>query len=124
MGELANRMSVFDSLQPEQDRRNDLPERTIADVLALPEDLRTSMDYLIEQGESELAEVAAHIGQDETSTRALLTDLIEKGFVQTEKGTHPTLFSSRAHVLHPQGTRQPFAPEFLASQMQKPTDHV
>ena len=40
------------------------------------------MDYLIEQGESELAEVAAHIGQDETSTRALLADLIERGFVQ------------------------------------------
>jgi len=54
-------MSVFDSLQPEQDRRDDLPERTMADVLALPEDLRTSMDYLIEQGESELAEVAAHM---------------------------------------------------------------
>jgi DNA-binding IclR family transcriptional regulator len=40
------------------------------------------MDYLIEQGESELAAVSAHIGQDETSTRALLADLIEKGFVQ------------------------------------------
>ena len=75
-------MGVFDSLQPEQDRRGNLPERTMADVLALPEDLRPIMDYLIGQGESELAEVAAHIGQDETSTRALLTDLIEKGFVQ------------------------------------------
>jgi len=54
----------------------------MADVLALPEDVRTIMDYLIEQGESELAEVAAHMGQDETSTRALLTGLVEKGFVQ------------------------------------------
>ena len=75
-------MSVFDSLQPEQDRRDNLPERTMADVLALPEDLRTIVDYLIEQGESELAAIAAHIEQDETSTRALLTDLIEQGFVQ------------------------------------------
>ena len=75
-------MSVFDSLQPEQDRRGNLPERTMTDVLALPEDLRTIMDYLIEQGESELAEVAAHTGQEEISTRALLADLIEKGFVQ------------------------------------------
>jgi predicted transcriptional regulator len=75
-------MGLFDSWQPEQNRRDNGPERTMADVLALPEDLRTIMDYLIEQGESELAEVAAHIGQDETSTRALLTDLIEKGFVQ------------------------------------------
>ena len=40
------------------------------------------MDYLIEQGESEPAEMAAHIGQDEIFTGALLTDLVEKGFVQ------------------------------------------
>ena len=82
MGGLANRMSVFDSLQPEQNRRDNLPERTMADVLVLPEDLCTIMDYLLEQGESELAAMAAHIEQDGTSTRALLTDLIEQGFVQ------------------------------------------
>ena len=75
-------MRVFDLWQLEQDRRNNLSERTMADVLALPEDLRPMMDYLIEQGESELTEIATHIGQDETSTRALLADLIEKGFVQ------------------------------------------
>jgi hypothetical protein len=75
-------MSVFDSVQPEQDRCDNLPERTMADMLALPEDLCPIMDYLIERGENELAEVAAHIGQDENSTRALLVDLIERGFVQ------------------------------------------
>ena len=75
-------MSLFDSLQPEQNRCDNVPERTMADVLALPEDLRTIVDYLIEQGESELAEVAAHTGQEEISTRALLADLIEKDFVQ------------------------------------------
>lgn len=75
-------MGLFDSLQSGQNRRDNLPERTMADVLALPEDLRPIMDYLIEQGESELAEIATHIGQDETSTLALLADLIEKGFVQ------------------------------------------
>jgi predicted transcriptional regulator len=75
-------MRVFDLWQLEQDRRNNLPERTMADVLALPEDLRPIMDYLIEQGERELTEIATHIGQDETSTLALLAALIEKGFVQ------------------------------------------
>ena len=75
-------MSVFDSSQPEQNRRDTPPERTMADVLELPENLRPIIDYLIEQGESELPTVAAHIGQNETSTHALLTDLIEKGFVQ------------------------------------------
>jgi uncharacterized membrane protein len=57
-------MGLFDSLQPEQNRRDNVPERTMVDLLALPEDLRTIMDYLIEQGESELAEVATHIGQE------------------------------------------------------------
>ena len=75
-------MSEFDSSQPEQNRRDTPPERTMADVLELPENLRPIIDYLIEHGESELPQVAAHIGQDETSTHALLTDLIEKGFVQ------------------------------------------
>jgi predicted transcriptional regulator len=75
-------MSVFDSMRPDPHRRDTPPERTMADVLALSENVRPTMDYLIEQGESELPEIAAHIGQDETSTRALLTDLIEKGFVQ------------------------------------------
>jgi hypothetical protein len=37
-------MSVFDLWQLEQDRRNNLPERTMADVLALPEDLRTNRE--------------------------------------------------------------------------------
>ena len=55
-------MGLFDSLQSGQNRRDNLPERTMADVLALPEDLRPMMDYLIEQGESELAEIATHNG--------------------------------------------------------------
>ncbi len=76
------RMNMFDSLQPEQNQHDNVLERTMADVLALPENLRTIMDYLIEQGESELAEVSAHIGQGEFSTCTLLADLIEKGFVQ------------------------------------------
>ena len=57
-------MGLFDSLQPEENRRDNVPERTMADVLALPEDLRTIIDYLIEQGERELAEVATHIEQE------------------------------------------------------------
>ena len=82
MGGVANCMSAFDSSQSEQNRRDTPPERTMADVLELPENLRPIIDYLIEQGESELPEVAAHIGQEETSTHTLLTDLIDKGFVQ------------------------------------------
>lgn len=75
-------MKAFDSLQPEQNQHDTVLERTMADVLTLPGNLRTIMDYLIEQGESELVEVSAHIGHGELPTRTLLADLIEKGFVQ------------------------------------------
>ena len=61
-------MDLFDSLQAEQDQRDNVPERTMADVLALPENLRNIMDSLIEQGESELAEVATHIGRERNSS--------------------------------------------------------
>jgi len=53
-------MSVFDSSQPEQHRRDDVPERTMAEVLALPDEARTIVTWLVRQ----------------------LTDLVAQGFVQ------------------------------------------
>ncbi len=42
-------MNAFDSLQPEQNQHDTELERTMADVLTLPGNLRTIMGYLIEQ---------------------------------------------------------------------------
>jgi DNA-binding IclR family transcriptional regulator len=75
-------MSVFDSLQPEQHRRDDVPERTMAEVLALPDEARTIVTWLVRQQEAGLSEVAALLEQDEATAQTLLTDLVAQGFVQ------------------------------------------
>jgi hypothetical protein len=62
----------------------------------------------------------------------------EWDLLETEKGARLSSFDEpvipkkdppysilkQSHVLHPQGTRQPLTPEFLASQREKPPDHV
>ena len=68
-------MSEFDAFPPEQ-------QRTMADVLALPDEARKLVTWLLRQGEASLSEVAALVEQDETSTRALLADLIAQGFLR------------------------------------------
>ena len=79
----ANRMSVFDAWPPEL-------QRTMTDVLALPDEARTLVIWLLRQGEASLSQVAAFVEQDENSTRTLLADLIEQGFVQIlDKGEEP-----------------------------------
>ncbi len=75
-------MSLFDSLQPEQHRRDNVPERTMADVLALPDEACTIVTWLVRQREARLSEVAALLEQDEATTQTLLTDLVAQGFVQ------------------------------------------
>jgi DNA-binding IclR family transcriptional regulator len=75
-------MGLFDSLQPEQNRRDDVPERTMADVLALPDETRTIVTWLVRRREVGLSEVAALLEQDEATAQTLLTDLVEQGFVQ------------------------------------------
>ena len=55
---------------------------SMADVLALPDELQAIIICLIREGEAELPGVAAFIKQDEATTSTLLADLIARGFVQ------------------------------------------
>ncbi len=75
-------MSLFDALQPKQHRRDNVPERTMVDVLALPDEARTIVICLVRQREARLSEVAVLLEQDEATTHKLLTDLVAQGFVQ------------------------------------------
>jgi len=54
----------------------------MADVLALPDSLRQLINWMMRRGEVSLAEVSAHVGQDEGVVRATLGELIVQGFVQ------------------------------------------
>ena len=54
----------------------------MTEVLALPEELRVIVIWLMRRGEAGLAEVAALIEQDDTTAHALVSELIAQGFVQ------------------------------------------
>ena len=55
---------------------------TMADILALPDELRILATGLIRLREAALSEVAAYVRLDESSAYALLATLIKQGFVQ------------------------------------------
>jgi amino acid permease len=55
---------------------------SIADVIALPEDQRQLVNWMMRREAVSLAEVAAHTGQDEAVARAALNGLVEQGFIR------------------------------------------
>lgn len=55
---------------------------TMTDVLALPDELRVIVIWLMRQGEAGLSEMATFIKQDDATAQALLAKLIAQGFVQ------------------------------------------
>jgi hypothetical protein len=59
---------------------------TIADILILPDELRTIVTWLMQQREAELSEVAALVEQDEAITRTQITELESRGFIQEIRG--------------------------------------
>ena len=100
-------MSVFDPLQPEQHRRDNAPERTMADVLALPDEARTIVTWLVRQGEAGLSEMAVLLERDEATTHRLLTDLVAQGFVQEVPGEDEGQPRYRVRLAAKRGRRLP-----------------
>ena len=54
----------------------------MADVLTLPTPSRQLINWMMRQGEVSLAEMVAHIGQNEDVARAMLEELTEQGFAR------------------------------------------
>lgn len=55
----------------------------MADALALPDELRPLVNWMMRRGAVGLAEVTAYTGQDVEVTRRMLETLVEEGFIQT-----------------------------------------
>ena len=60
----------------------DVPGRSMADVLALPDDLRQLFTWVRRQGEVGLGDVVAHTGRAEDVASTMLTALVEQHFMQ------------------------------------------
>jgi predicted ArsR family transcriptional regulator len=77
------------------------PARTLAEVLELPDVERQLVNWLRRQGEVTLAEVAAHLGQEQAQAQGILAALVEQGFVRQRQVGDEVYF--RGHV----GTSRP-----------------
>ncbi len=73
---------LFGRLQNEVNAREKTPGITIADILDLPDSLRDLINWMMREVEVSLPELAAHLGKDEPSARAMLATLLDKGFVR------------------------------------------
>jgi predicted HTH transcriptional regulator len=73
---------LFGRLQNELDAREKAAGLSLADVLALPDELRKLVNWMLRQEEVSLQQLAAHVGHDEATTHAMVADLVENGLVR------------------------------------------
>jgi len=73
---------LYNRLQGELEARDKSPGLSMSDLLALPEPQSSLLSWMVRQGQVELEDVTAFLKQDVESTRALLADLVDKGYVR------------------------------------------
>lgn len=72
---------LFGRVQQELEAREKTPGLTMADIISLPDDLRRLVNWMMREGDVQLAEMVAHMEADEDAVRSMLKNLLEKGFV-------------------------------------------
>ena len=73
---------LFNRLQGELEARGKSPGLNMSDLLALPEPQSGLLSWMVRKGQVGLGDVTTFLEQDEAYTRALLADLLDKGFVR------------------------------------------
>jgi hypothetical protein len=73
---------LFGRLQNELDAREKAAGLTMADILALPDDLRKLVNWMLRQEDVTLQQLAAHVEHDEATTRAMVAGLVASGMVR------------------------------------------
>ena len=73
---------LYNRLQGELEAREKSPGLSMSDLLSLPEPQSSLLSWMVRQGQVELEDVTAFLKQDAESTRALLADLVDKGYVR------------------------------------------
>jgi hypothetical protein len=72
---------IFDRLLGELEAHEQPAGLNMAELLGLPEPLGPLLSWMLRQGQVTLAEISAHLQQDELRARELMTALVEKGYV-------------------------------------------
>jgi hypothetical protein len=86
---------LFGRLQEEMEAREKAAGLTMADVLTLPDDLRSLFNWMLRQGEVDLIEVVDHLSAEEEATLSMLNQLVDKGFVKQLQVRDRTIYRVR-----------------------------
>jgi hypothetical protein len=72
----------FDRIQAELDGNEKAAGLSLADVLSLPDPHRGLVNWIMREGQVDLAAVSARLGQSEEQARAAVADLVSRGFLR------------------------------------------
>ena len=95
------RLRVVSPLAMAYDGEWDVSGFHLADILAAegsPEPQRQIVTWMMRQGEASLADVASHLGQDESTAQAMLGALVEEGLVEEATAVDGNRGGSRYRV--------------------------
>ncbi len=71
---------LFGRLEQELEAREKTPGLSMSDILTMPDNLRRLVSWMIRERQVELEAAEAYLGQSPEEIRALMDNLIEKGY--------------------------------------------
>ena len=72
---------LFEWLQRELEEQEKADGLTMTEILTMPDPLRQLVNWMLRQQSVDFAEIVAFVGEDETTSRAMLESLMERGVV-------------------------------------------
>jgi hypothetical protein len=73
---------LFGRIQDEFKAREKTPGLDMAEILDLPDNLRSMINWMLRETYVDLAQVTAHLGHDEQNAHAMLDTLLDKGYIR------------------------------------------
>lgn len=67
-------------------------QKTMTDLLSLPDTERTLMNWLVRQRQASLTDILAYVGGDSETTQAMLEQLIQTGFLVASDASEGVVF--------------------------------
>lgn len=73
---------LFGRIQDEFKARELTPGLDMAEILDLPDDLRSVINWMLRETYVDLAQVTTHLHNDESTARNLINTLLDKGYIR------------------------------------------
>jgi hypothetical protein len=73
---------LFGRIQDEFKAREKTPGLDMAEILEMPDNLRTVINWMLRQTYVDLAQVTAHLGNNEQTAHEMIDTLLDKGYIR------------------------------------------